>query len=111
MPPLKTIAVTPTKRGGGRKRPSPTVDADDGEVSLPPLIARPPRKVLAQPMHRYHVGDKLRMANGGQSMARVAAACKVVALLPYEGRGALLYRVRSDNENFERVVPEADLTR
>jgi hypothetical protein len=31
--------------------------------------------------------------------------------MPYEGRGPLLYRVRSDIEAFERVVAEADLSR
>lgn len=111
MPPLKPIAVTPIKRGGGRKQPSPTIDNDDGEISLGPVIARPPRRIQAAPVHRYRVGDKLRMNGGGYSVARAAAGCKVVSLLPYEGHGALLYRVRSDTESFERVVAEADLTR
>jgi len=35
----------------------------------------------------------------------------VVALLPYEGKGPLQYRVRSDAEQFERIVAEADLSR
>jgi hypothetical protein len=30
-------------------------------------------------------------------------------LMPYEG-GALFYRVRSETENFERVVVEGDLS-
>ena len=46
-----------------------------------------------------------------RTVARVAASCKVIALLPYEGHGALLYRIRSDAEAFERVVAEADLSR
>jgi len=66
---------------------------------------------LAQPAHRYHVGERLRLGGGGYSVARVAASCKVVSLLPYEGQGALLYRVRSDAEAFERVVAEGDLSR
>ena len=44
------------------------------------------------------------MGNGGNIVSRTAAHCKVVALLPYEGHGALLYRVRSEAEAFERVV-------
>jgi len=111
VPPLKSVSVKPIKRGGGRKQPSPTVDAAEDEAALGPVIARPPRRVLAQPEHRYRVGDRLRMDGGGYSVARQAAACKIVALLPYEGRGALLYRVRSDTEQFERIVAEADLTR
>lgn len=50
------------------------------------------------------------MNGGGQAVQRNAGGCTVVALLPYEGHGALLYRVRSDTESFERIVAEADLT-
>ena len=109
MPPLKPIAVAPTRRGG--RKAAPAAAASDDEVSLGPTIARPPRRVHAVPTHRFSVGEKLQMIGGGYSIARAAAGCKVVSLLPYEGRGALLYRVRSDTESFERVVPEADLTR
>ena len=112
MPPLKSISVTPIKRGGGRKQPSPTVDeSDDAGFSVSSPLARPPRRVVAAPQHRFRVGEHLRMNGGGQSVARTAGSCKVVSLLPYEGHGALLYRVRSDTESFERVVPESDLTR
>ena len=110
MPPLKSIAVTPTRRGGWRKQPSPTVDhgLDDN-----PALAGParPRRVAAQPIHRYRVGERLRVNGGGHSVARQAGGCKVVALLPYEGYGALLYRVRTDTESFERIVAESDLAR
>ncbi len=51
------------------------------------------------------------MSNGGYSVARIAAFCKVLALLPYEGRGPLLYRVRSDNESHERIVPSRPVAR
>jgi hypothetical protein len=112
LPPLKSVAVQPIKRGGGRKQPSPTVDEGSEEVTLATsAIARPLRRVAAAPTHRYRVGDRLRMQGGGQSIARLAGGCKVMALLPYEGRGALLYRVRSDSEQFERIVAEADLVR
>jgi hypothetical protein len=111
MPPLKSVAVAPIKRGGGRKQPSPTVspDEDDAPISLAP--PRPARRVAAQPTHRYRVGEHLRMVGGGYSVQRASAGCKIVSLLPYEGKGALLYRVRSDAETFERIVAEADLSR
>jgi hypothetical protein len=67
--------------------------------------------VSAQPAHRYRIGERLRMTHGGRSVARAEAYCKVVARLPYEGHGALLYRVRSESEQFERVVAEIDLSR
>jgi hypothetical protein len=112
MPPLKSISVTPIRRGGNRKAPSPAVDdAPEDSFALQAALARPPRRVAAQPAHRYRIGEKLTMTGGGQSLQRAASSCKVVFLLPYEGRGALLYRVRSDTESFERIVAEADLAR
>ena len=112
MPPLKSISVTPIKRGGGRQQPSPTIDdSDEGGFSISSPLARPARRVVAAPSHRYRVGEHLKMNGGGQSVARSAGSCKVVSRLPYEGLGSLPYRVRSDTESFERVVPESDLTR
>ncbi len=112
MPPLKSIAVTPTKRGGWRKEPSPTLpEGFEDSLSQQAALARPARRVTAPPAHRYRVGDRLRMNGGGYSVQRTASGCKVVALLPYEGYGALLYRVRSEAESFERIVAEADLAR
>jgi hypothetical protein len=112
VPPLKSISVTPIKRGGGRKQPSPTIEegAEDS-FALQTALARPPRRTTPALTHRFRVGDRLRMNGGGHSVQRAASGCKIVALLPYEGHGALLYRVRSDTESFERVVAEADLTR
>jgi hypothetical protein len=113
VPPLKSISVTPIKRGGGRKQPSPAIaeDFEDSFSTQAAGIVRPPRRTAPAPTHRYHVGDQLRMNGGGYSVARSASGCKIVSLLPYEGHGALLYRVRSDTESFERVVAEADLAR
>jgi hypothetical protein len=112
MPPLKSIAVTPIKRGGGRKQPSPTIAEEHGHgPALLLALSRPARRVAAQAIHRYRVGDRLRMTGGGHSVQRAASGCKVVALLPYEGYGALLYRVRGETEAFERIVTEADLAR
>lgn len=112
MPPLKSVVVAPIKRGGGRKQPSPTIASEDDDTPAPATpLARPARRVAAQPEHRYRVGERLRMTGGGHSVQRTSSACKVVSLLPYEGRGSLLYRVRSEAETFERIVAEADLSR
>jgi len=59
--------------------------------------------------HRYAAGDRLAMAPGGREISRSAAVCLVLALLPHEG-GPLRYRVRSETENYERIVDEADLS-
>ena len=111
MPPLKSVVVAPIKRGGGRKQPSPTIASEEEDAPLVTALARPPRRVAAQPTHLFRVGERLRMMGGGHSVQRTSSVCKVVALLPYEGRGALLYRVRSDAETYERIVAEADLSR
>ncbi len=110
MPTLKNISVKPAARGSRRKA-APTPERDDEPVFSQSPLQRAARHTVPAPVHRYRVGDKLRMSPGGYSVARPASGCRVVALLPYEGHGALLYRVRSDTEAFERVVPEADLSR
>ena len=112
MPSLKDIAV-PSNPGARRgKRAVAVVESDVDVLDGPPSqLKRPLRAIAPAPMHRYRIGERLRMGNGGYSVARAAAFCKVVALLPYEGHGSLLYRVRSETEAFERVVAEADLSR
>lgn len=71
--------------------------------------ARAPRPLTRALRHRYHVGQRLRMLGGGSTWGRLDGYCKVVALMPHEG-GTFNYRVRSEAENFERIVAEADLT-
>jgi hypothetical protein len=111
---FKTIAV-PLNPGARRGKRSATLVGAGlvaTEYAAPVQQQRQaPRPILAQPTHRYHVGERLRMANGGRSLARTEAFCKITSLLPYEGHGSLLYRVRSETEAFERVVAEADLSR
>jgi len=112
--PSKSIAVPPNPSARRGRRLAAVRDNHDADIEAAAVATaprRPPRPVLAQPAHRFHVGERLRMGNGGYSVARAAAFCKVVSLLPYEGQGMLLYRVRSDAEAFERVVSEADLSR
>jgi hypothetical protein len=115
LPPSKSIAIPPNpsaRRGQRIALSRANADTDDEmPVSVSPAIRRPPQAVQVQPVHRFHVGERLRMAPGGFSVARAGATCKVVSLLPYEGHGSLLYRVRSETEAFERVVAEADLSR
>ena len=113
MSPSKTIAIpaNPGARRGKRVTASAPVEAAKEDIATISSLRKPARPVLAQPAHRYHAGERLRMAQGGYSVVRAGSFCKVTALLPYEGHGALLYRVRSETEQFERVVAEADLSR
>lgn len=107
MQSFKDIAIpsrNQSKKRGGEQA---------GEATLPYVpatsVGLATRTSVAAHRHRFAVGQRLTMAPGGRDFSREAAMCRVVFLLPYEG-GALRYRVRSDNENFERIVNEADLT-
>jgi hypothetical protein len=115
MATFRDIAVpaNPGARRGKRVAVALDVEPTEAVVGNPNSIKRvqPPRAIMAAPTHRYRIGERLRMGNGGYSIARAASFCKVVALLPFEGHGSLLYRVRSETEQFERVVAEADLSR
>ena len=110
MPPLKSIAIDRSKRTAAPDVRSPRSDTWENPAMMIAL-SRPVRRTAATPSHRYRVGDRLRMNGGGQSLQRVSSGCRVLSLLPYEGHGALLYRVRSEAESFERIVAEADLAR
>ncbi len=110
MASLKTIAV-PIKNRRNKAAAAAARVEREVEDSAPAEVRRPATPTLAQPTHRYEVGERLRMANGGRSFARAEAYCIVVSRLPFEGRGALLYRVQSETEQYERVVAEIDLSR
>lgn len=108
MDKLKSIAVPVTRRSiAGKPR-----KASQTQAAPTDRMAEAPRRHAATeadaPQHRYGVGQRLKLLGSGRYWARSAGLCQVVALLPHEG-GPLLYRVRSEAESFERVVPEADL--
>jgi hypothetical protein len=104
IPVTRKTALSRIKRAG---RPTPTEDnAAGGTVGA---FRRQPQPVTPHALHRYRVGQKLRVSHGGRTIARAEAYCKVTALVPHEV-GPLLYRVRSDAESFERIVEEQDLS-
>ena len=118
----KTIAVKPTRKlPSGSRTVHARHDAvrhedeagGDAESVQPTFFSsrRPPARSAAQPTHRFRVGERLALSGSARVLSRSGLSCRITALLPYEGRGALLYRVRSESEQFERVVPESDLTR
>ena len=109
MESFKSIAVPITRRqsvGKAKRAAPPTGDAAGSTVAE--FRRQAPQNATAHPVHRFHVGQRLTMARGSRDIARPAALCQVVALLPHE-TGPLLYRVRSELESFERVVDEVDL--
>ena len=123
---MKSIAVPVTRKSvvsAKKKKPRPAghpavAPSDSLLMVTPPTRGArgtppPPRPVAAEPrpvtLHRYHVGQRLRMQSGGRNWARPETICRVLALLPVEG-GPLRYRVRSEAESYERIVDEIDLT-
>lgn len=58
--------------------------------------------------HKYKIGQTLDLLPNRGSSSRRAGACKIVALLPYEGH-AVQYRVQSTVESHQRIVSETDL--
>lgn len=58
--------------------------------------------------HKYQIGQTLDLLPNRGSSSRRAGACKIVALLPYEGH-AVQYRVQSTVESHQRIVSETDL--
>lgn len=111
MESFKSIAVPVTRRqaAGKAKRAVDTSSGDGAQgTSVAEFRRQQPQHATPHAVHRFHVGQRLTMARGSRDIARPAAVCQVVALLPHE-TGPLLYRVRSELESFERVVDEVDL--
>jgi hypothetical protein len=108
---FKSLAVPVTRRQavGKAKRAAeaPAGDSASGSA-IAEFRRQQPQQATMHPVHRFRIGQRLTMARGSRDIARAAALCQVVALLPHE-TGPLLYRVRSELESFERVVDEADL--
>jgi hypothetical protein len=64
--------------------------------------------------HVYHIDeDVVRQADGpqGRDIAEQSNVYTILALLPVENDGRLRYRIKSKEENFERVVTEETLSR
>jgi hypothetical protein len=64
--------------------------------------------------HAYHIDDHVfRQIDGPQSRNVVERSnvYTILALLPVEADGRLRYRVKSNEENFQRIVTEDTLGR
>jgi hypothetical protein len=63
--------------------------------------------------HTYHIDDHvLRQSDGpqGREVVEQSNVYTILALLPVEADGRLRYRIKSKEENFERVVTEDALS-
>ncbi|WP_346910818.1 hypothetical protein [uncultured Roseibium sp.] len=59
-------------------------------------------------LHRYSIGQQVRMTGWRRQSTGPAETFRVVATLP-ERNDLLQYRIRSDNERHERVTTEDNL--
>ena len=60
------------------------------------------------PVHRFTIGQSVRIKAWGGSKVKSAATFRIVATLPASG-GSLQYRMRSDDEKHERIAAEDNL--
>jgi hypothetical protein len=60
-------------------------------------------------MHRYSIGQMLELRSAPLRSNRQSGTCEVLACLPTD-KGPALYRIKSINESYERVVEEIDLS-
>jgi hypothetical protein len=108
-PIVKSVAVPRTRRRAAKilpaAAPSPVTESTRGEVRV---IRRRPGMNPAAAAPLYRVGERVTLLGGGNRWARVQSECRVLAVLPHEN-GPFQYRVRSEAENYERVVVESDL--
>jgi hypothetical protein len=64
--------------------------------------------------HVYHIDDDVfRQIDGpqGRDVVGQSNLYKILALLPIEADGRVRYRIKSKEENFERIVTEEALSR
>jgi hypothetical protein len=64
--------------------------------------------------HTYHIDDNVRrQIDGpqGRDVVEQSNVYTILALLPVEADGRLRYRIKSKEENFERIVTEDSLSR
>ena len=64
--------------------------------------------------HAYHIDDHVhRQIEGpqGRNVVEQSNVHTILALLPVEADGRLRYRIKSNEENFQRIVTEDTLSR
>jgi len=113
---LKSIAVPVTRKRAPAKSSSKSKSktaAPAPEASLARaawlMQRRTPIPTRGPTRHRFSVGDHVLVGPRTGSIPRAAGAYIIVAALPAEA-GPLQYRVRNEDELYERVVVESDIS-
>lgn len=60
--------------------------------------------------HKYSLDQSVAHQPRGPLVDR-SKSYKIISLLPLEADGQYRYRIKSDDENFERVATESELSR
>jgi hypothetical protein len=60
--------------------------------------------------HRYSAGQRVRLRSTNRGLPAGSGSFKVIAALPIERDGEVLYRIKSEAETFERVANETSLS-
>ncbi|ATU92993.1 hypothetical protein [Phyllobacterium zundukense] len=64
--------------------------------------------IVETPVHRFAIGQKVRMKGWGGSKMKSTATFCIMATLPASG-GSLQYRIRDNEEKHERIAMEDNL--
>jgi len=73
-----------------------------------PINSSPPRGQPRPLVHRFSVGQKVRMQNTNGLSLRDETIFRILATLPVRD-GSPQYRIRSEGETYERVTTEDNL--
>jgi len=82
--------------------------SDQPKVAPAPLVMAPPRQSVQTERHRFSVGDEVRVVSTSGMWFKHGIDYRVTAALPPQG-GKLQYRIKNEQEPFERVVSESQL--
>ncbi len=94
---LELIAAAAKRRKSDQPKAAPT-----------PLVMTAPRQLLQTERHRFSVGDEVRVVSTSGMWFKHGIDYRVTAALPPQG-GKLQYRIKNEQEPFERVVSESQL--
>jgi hypothetical protein len=114
---LKSIAVPVTRKRAPAKSSSksksktaaPASEASVARAAWLTPVRRMPGPTRNRTTHRFAVGDHVLVGPRTGSIPRAAGAYVIIAALPAEA-GPLQYRVRNEDELYERVVVESDIS-
>jgi hypothetical protein len=61
-------------------------------------------------VHKYQIGEELRFRSAERRLAAVGSRYRVVGYRPSAADGEPSYRIKSDDENHERIAAESELS-